>query len=349
MMIDAGVDAPPDAAQLCFGSFVQVCFTAASDVPTAAVSLNDRDLDTDDVNMCNQRNNKAGSFCVVAGDGLVLDAGKTLRAHGSKPLILLSTTAVDLEGVVDVSSTGHALATQGAGAASAAGCPGAGVARGNSGGAGGSFAGVGGDGQRLDTANSPTAAPAVAFPNVLRGGCSGGNGAKGDVPDLGGAGGSGGGAVAIIGPSIVINNKIDASGAGGSGGPIGKSGGGGGGSGGMIVVDVPMDKITRGASGMLYANGGGGGEGGVDPAGAGLDGAAPAGPTPSAPGGSSVNGNDGGNGGQGSSGSDLGGATSPGQAGGGGGGGGGGGAAGYVYAPGITGSTVISPPSQNHL
>jgi hypothetical protein len=50
----------------------------------------------------------------------------------------------------------------------------------------------------------------------------------------------------------------------------------------MIVIDLPMDKIVRGASGLLFANDGGGGEGGADPVAAGLGRASPSGPTLSA-------------------------------------------------------------------
>ena len=345
-----GKDAMPDAPT-CFGSYIKVCFDSASNTPsTPRVWPDDVDVDTDLIqatSFCDQNNDQKASYCVVTGKGIMLAATKTLRAHGSKPLVLLSTMAIDLEGSVDVSSTGSAPETRGAGENPQGACMGATAVSAASGGAGGSFAGKGGNGEPVDTGNLPQPAPAVnEFPRSLRGGCPGGNGTLNDIPDTGGAGGSGGGAVAIIAPSLMFNAKINASGAGGAGGPTGKSGGGGGGSGGMIVLDVPMAGIVRGANGILFANGGGGGEGGAEPPSAamGQPGSDPAGPMPAAAGGNTTN--DGGNGGAGSS-DILAGATAAGQSGSHGGGGAGGGGAGFIYAPGISGNTVISPPSQN--
>jgi hypothetical protein len=341
----------PDAPT-CFGSYVQICFDSAANVPASPqMWVDNLDIDTDPTTTspyCDQHVLQRDTYCVVTGKGMMLADTKSLRAHGSKPLVLLSTTAIDLQGSIDVSSIGSALTGMGAGAYLATACPGAGDVKLNSGGAGGSFADLGGNGEPKDTPITPLAAPAVTgFPRSLRGGCPGGNGVKNDVADSGGAGGSGGGAVAIIAPSLTFNAKINASGAGGKGGPPGKSGGGGGGSGGMIVLDVPMAGIVRGANGLLFANGGGGGEGGADPSTMGTNGGIPMAPTPAASGGDSGIGGDGGNGGPGSAGGNTSGANALGQGGGSGGGGGGGGAAGFIYAPGITGTTVISPSSQN--
>jgi len=347
-----GGSGTPDAL-LCFGSFVKVCFDSPSHVPTTAkMWTDDVDVDTDATDtssLCDQNNNQKGMYCVVAGTGMTLADMKKLRGHGSKSLILLSTMPIDLEGIIDVSSNRNLVANKGAGADPSGSCTGAATVAGYSGGAGGSFAGQGGDGQRLNTNTTPIAAPKLSkFPGLPRGGCPGGTGAVNDAV-TGGTGGSGGGAVAIIAPSITINGEINASGAGGGGGPPTKSGGGGGGSGGMIVLDIPMAGITRGSNGVLFANGGGGGEGGSDdpmPSGtAGQDGSAPTSPTPAALGGSSSS--NGGNGGPGSSGPDTAGGNSSGQSSGAGGGGAGGGGPGFIHAPGITDSTAISPASQD--
>jgi hypothetical protein len=334
-MIDARVDAPPDAQQ-CFGSFVKVCFTTSVDIPTAPVPLNDVNLDTGDLNMCNQRNDQAGTYCVVAGAGLVLDAGKTLRAYGNKPLVLLSTTTFQLQGTIDVASyrtpvPANGLAS-GAGANPLTLCTGGAGAQGAGGGFGGSFGGKGGNGEQVDVSAGGTAAGIAASPTSLRGGCPGGDGAL--VASIGGAGGSGGGAVAVIAPTIMLDGRIDASGAGGRGGAIAKAGAGGGGSGGMIVLDA----MTIMGNGMLYANGGSGAQGGAG----GADGAESTAPASFAAGGKNTPATDGGQGGDGSAIPKANGGSgnnSQNQ----GGGGGGGGGAGIVRAAGVT--TNISPPS----
>src|SRR4051812_35527825 len=95
--------APPDAAA-CYGSFVQVCFFSVLDAPVLPVTLND-DIDTDSVTVCDQHNFQAKQYCIVSAAGLSVPATKTIRAYGSKPLILLSTTAVNISGNIDISST----------------------------------------------------------------------------------------------------------------------------------------------------------------------------------------------------------------------------------------------------
>ena len=339
---------PPADAQLCFGSFVRVCFDSAADLPTEARHWgddgNDAQIDTDVASVCDQHNDQKAGYCVITGAGMTFAQTKTFIARGSKPLVLLSTSAVRVEGTIDVSGElGNA-----AGANPVGQCTGATPAMGNSGGAGGSFAGRGGNGGQVNApAGSSIAAPRLnGFPSTLRGGCSGQAGDKTDSPAT--FGGSGGGAVAIIAPSLSLDGAIIAPGSGGSGGPTAFTGGGGGGSGGMIVLDVPMAGMVRGPNAILVANGGGGGEGG-DGSSAGSSGFSSAVPTPAAPGGGTPEaggGNfSGGNGGDGSAGAEIDGSASPGGVQNGGGGGGGGGGAGFVHAPGITGDSVISPAS----
>jgi len=334
---DAGSDANmPDAAQ-CFGSFLNVCLPA---LPTTAVTVGlvdpDLDIDTGTSTMCDTHTSE---YCVIAGTSFSVALGRKIRGHGTRPLILVSTTSAgfELTGDVDVSSS-HDGTIVGAGALSATVClslasppsP----ATGTSGGFGGSFGGRGGDGEQVD-GNRGVAAAATTFPATPRGGCPGGAGGSGGV------GGNGGGAVMIIGAAIRIEGKINASGAGGRGGPASRSGGGGGGSGGMIVIDSAS--IT--GSGSLFANGGGGGQGGTPGAGnGGDDGKESTGPLDSAAGGKSLAiGKDGGHGGDGSSGSAKSGGSGT-QAQNQGGGGAGGGGAGFVRATGATGVT-IAPPS----
>jgi hypothetical protein len=359
---DGGIT-PPDAPNLCFGSLSlsKVCFTSLAKVPTNAVELTaDTEINTDTSPLCHPDNDKATEYCVVAGTGFTLAAGKKIRAYGTKPLVLLSTTTMQLDGEVDVSSN-HVIDMEkkhvGAGSkAAAADCPGTteAVTTSNSGGFGGSFGGKGGDGQNKDGVGGIAASAITSFPSVLRGGCPGGAGAASrPLPVTPGAGGAGGGAVALIAATrITFGDKINASGAGGLGGCTGlgatsqRSGGGGGGSGGMIVLDAPA--IVAVNNGVVFANGGGGAEGGAGPSGSGV-------PEPGAPGNESTapttpgtkgTGHEGGDGGDGSAGSLTGGQNAAGQEVKDGGGGAGGGGAGIVHAP-MVPSEKVAPPSSN--
>lgn len=322
----------PDAAG-CYGSFVPICFL---NIPAALVALTENtDIDTDASPICDQQNNQILHYCVVAGAGFT--STKKISAHGSKPLVLLSTSTMVLAGEVDVSSNHTGFQPRGAGADPLL-CTNTMLATGTSGGFGGSFGGKGGDGEQTDGTGGIGAPALTSFPTVLRGGCPGG---AGSPIGTGGAGGSGGGAVAIIAPELRLDARINASGAGGRGGPASKSGGGGGGSGGMIVLDTPS--IVLEANGLLFANGGGGGQGGAGP-GSGDDGSESTEPSTRASGGFNAN-QDGGFGGPGSAGSarTIGG-NAVGNVTGNGGGGAGGGGAGFIHAHGVTG-TIIAPPS----
>jgi hypothetical protein len=337
---------------MCFGSFDldRICFSVLPAMPVTLAPT--APIDTDHSAMCdpNVNNENMGKFCVISGAGLTLPAGNTLRAFGSKPLVLLSTTTIDLQGDVDVSSNHSAGPMDiGASANPSTLCTNPMAATGNSGGFGGSFGGRGGEGEALD-GNGGMPTLAVSFPTVLRGGCPGGAGSTTVSDATPGAGGSGGGAVALIALlKLDFNGKINASGAGGLGGSAQRSGGGGGGSGGMIVLDSPL--LTPGPAGVIFANGGGGAEGGAGSAGVGTAAAgAPGGEstaptTPGQKGGTTAT--DGGDGGDGSSGTVRAGGGATGQPGDDGGGGGGGGAAGFIRAHGVTAPNVIAPPSSD--
>lgn len=341
------VDALPGQTATCFGTLPKVCFTTAF-VPNQARTLTS-DIDTTSTVTCDTHNDQP-TYCVVAGTGITLPAGTTIRAYGTRPLVLLSTGSFELSGVLDVSSTSAATAHPlGPGVPNAICNVGAHAATVNSGGFGGSFGGKGGDGQRQDAGNdnTPLAAAAVAFPSALRAGCPGGNGSTTTAGAAVGQGGAGGGAVSIIAGRLLLNGRLNASGAAGTGGPVAKSGGGGGGSGGMIILDAPS--IVPGAAFAVFANGGGGGQGGAfegqpNP-GAGQPGTESTAPTTAGTGGHNL-GTAGGAGGNGAAGANVNGTSAPqenlpGNAGGGGGGGG----AGFVHAPGITAN--IAPPSTN--
>jgi len=342
---DANNDAPPDAPPTQFGSVIKVKFNSSSDIPTKSPTLT-TDIDTDTSPLCDMHNDQDAKYCVIVGTSIAVASGMTLRAHGTKPLVLLATDTFDLEGKIDVSSK-HGDPKFGAGAKPPGSCLATTAAIGHSGGYGGSFGGAGGMGGTPVSTTGEAAgvpAPAITLPTELRGGCPGGDGA-GNVGSAG-SGGSGGGAVAIIAvTSIHLNGQINASGAGGLGGTGNGSGGGGGGggSGGMIVLDAPVIDAGAGPNVWLYANGGGGGQGGTASgagSGAGDDGMESPDPTTQAPAGANIN-RSGGRGGSGSAGTIKDGdpATAAVNSGNGGSGGGG---SGFIRSPAIAGA-VFAP------
>lgn len=207
---------------------------------------------------------------VVSVRSLVVDKGVTLRAIGSRPLVLAVWHSATINGKINVSSTHNpTLGTFSLGAgtnpgACASVAPTAGQESNvqGGGGGGGGFGGDGGDGGVGDYINAAKGdkGSAVAAPTVVRGGCAG---AKGGVA-TGGEGGPGGGAVQLTARlMITLSGVMHAGGAGGEGGgPGSQSGGGGGGSGGYLGLEAPAVVLTSTA--VLAANGGGGGGGAAD-------------------------------------------------------------------------------------
>jgi len=341
-----------DAAPVCFGQMIPICFPAGA-VPTTPRVLGTTDIDTDLMGVgsaCDSNSDQQAKYCVVTGAGLALMPGAMLSAHGTKPLVLLSTTTIDLAGDIDVSShhagaqlRGAGANPTGAGACSFTTAPVAAAMGG--GGYGGSFGTPGGNGGTSAVSATGKGIPGTAlagFPTTLRGGCRGGDGSA--VDGSSGAGGDGGGAVALVAATQVKvgSSKINASGGGGHGGAMGPTaGGGGGGSGGMVVLDAPM--LLFDPQSRLWANGGGGGQGSSPgaPAMTGADGGESTNPGGAAPGSSGAG--TGGDGGLGSTSSIPGGFAF--NAAGMGAGGGGGGGGGYVHAPGASNTGLISPPS----
>jgi len=264
-MIDASIDAPPDVppdARACFGTgIVQVCLAQAPAMPFNNGDLTTIDTgDTSATSKCAATVSGGENYCVIAGTSISITGA--LRATGSKPLVLLSTSTITVSQLIDVGSHRGAPEFVGAGADPTAACAMGGAAGGSapglrSGGAGGSFngkGGHGGDGAGAGAGNGGQAINAVT-PTVLRGGCAGQSGDGGAK----GAGGHGGGAVYLLAVDrIDISGPgINAAGEGGAPGTSGASGAGGGGAGGMIGFDAPTITCT----GFLIANGGGGGEG----------------------------------------------------------------------------------------
>lgn len=326
-----------DAGPICFGhGLISIC---PARMPTTGATITTTvAFDTDATNACTE---VIGGLCVVEHTDVTIAGAGTVRATGSRPLVVLATGDMTIAGTIDVASH-RATATIGAGAD--VGCASGVLPATFGGGAGGSFVGTGGRGGRgtnMVASAGGVAAPALAA-TTIRGGCAGqvGDGGGGGAPA-----GNGGGAVYLIATSLTITGTIDASGASGSGGRamssmLGVTGAGGGGAGGFIGLDA--ESLVVSASGQLFANGAGGGEGGntmVD----GMAGGEPMAPTPAAAGGRSNN-PGGGGGGSGSSGMALDGATASSAPSSGGGGGGGAGAI-RIFAPARTVVGALSPPA----
>ncbi|HEX3765424.1 MAG TPA: hypothetical protein VHW23_42305 [Kofleriaceae bacterium] len=344
-----GSEPMPDAGSVCVGSLIPICFPASA-LPTMARTLGAFDIDTDMVGsgaLCDQNNDQKARYCVVTGARITLPVDMTLTAHGDKPLVLLSTGAVELQGTIDVSSHVTGARLRGAGAdpndsqACAFAMP-ATVARAGGGGAGASLGTQGGAGGNPAAQVAGGGLPGnklAAVPSAVRGGCRGGDGTANVGSPA--AGGDGGGAIAVIATlQIHLDGAtINASGGGGAGATrLAVNGGGGGGSGGMIVFDSPQP-VVFGANSKLWANGGSGGQGStatIDGAGGGES------SSPMTAASSTSVAGGGGPGGAGSQGSKLGTGGQDGPADGGGGGGGGGG--GFIHGPGLTASDSISPP-----
>jgi hypothetical protein len=337
---DGKID-PPDDDPTCFGTaIVEICL---ADTPTEPVDLTTQTIDSDTSPACVVYTSATDTIaCVIAATALTVSG--TVVATGSRPLVLVAATTIEVTGTIDVSSQRMRDPPWepriGAGGNSSA-CSGGSSAMGGiltgGGGRGGSFGGVGGTGGAGGAGGQGgVGAPAVS-PTSLRGGCRGGRGGL-----EGSDAGPGGGAMFLVAKeAIAIHGTLNASGAGAGyrGMAVKRSGGGGGGSGGMIGLDAPRVTITNGA--RVFANGGGGAEGQTFYVGAsGTESSAPA--TAAAGGGMYPIAGDGGSG---SSGTALdGGRGADAEQDGGGGGGGGAGVI-KIYPPQTTSSNVSPPAS----
>lgn len=248
------VDATPDG---CYGTgLVVVCPDAPVTGQTQVTISTTTTLDTGTSTMCQPYHLAGGTadtrYCVVAARTVIVSAGGRWSIIGSRPLVVIATNTMTIDGVVDAAS--HRGGLGGAGS-NAPECMSGSTPTLDDGGPGGSFGGAGGAGGGADTRPVVPAAPATATITALRGGCGG---RPGSGTNAGGPG-RGGGALGLIADNLVIGGTINASGAAGFGAGL-SAGGGGGGSGGMILLDA--NSIVVGTAAQIFANGAGGGEGG---------------------------------------------------------------------------------------
>ena len=269
---DAGAsdtpDAPPDSAAMCFGSGA---FAFCLPAPPTGSPVLPPTLNTDTATEClavqppEWRAAGQPDACFLVGANVTVPLGFKLVAGGTRPLVIVGGSSLEIDGVIDVSS--HVGGTEGAGMGTAMNCPqfatnagSAGNGTGGPGGAGGTLMTQGGNGGTGGAGGGGGhAGNALAqAPALLRGGCFGQDGGAGNAGLNGGPAGRGGGSVYLVsGGMITIAGVVNASG-GGAPAANKYDGGGGGGSGGMIVLWSPR----YAGSGVLIANGGGGASGG---------------------------------------------------------------------------------------
>ncbi|HTR50111.1 MAG TPA: hypothetical protein VMJ10_05335 [Kofleriaceae bacterium] len=340
-MIDAPIGADADAN--CFGTLATVCVDPPSLMARTIAAAIDTDTGCD---FTMPQSGSGGDLCVVAGTTVSVPASAQVAVTGSRPLVIVATDTIAVDGTLDASSGRGTV--KGAAASTCASSSGTANAMGGGGGGGGSFGTAGGNGGAGETgASGGTASQAMAVTSV-RGGCAGGAGGNGDLAGTGGLGGDSGGAVYLVAVnSIAIDatGVVLANGAGGSN-PVGpECGGGGGGAGGLVALEAPTITVV----GTIAANGGGGSEGTGNSGMAkpGTNGGLPYDvPAAGGSGGTSVGG-DGGAGAAATTAAVVGQNGQPGGANGAGAGGGGGGA-GIVWVKGSLTGTLISPPPTLH-
>jgi hypothetical protein len=260
-------DGPPTGNGACYGpSGWQVCLDARASGPVTLQGT----LDTGTSNKClpslptSWTAAHQPDACIIAGGSVTVGA---LRVTGSRPLVIVADSRIDVGGLVDIASH-RSPAGVGAGTGAGTDCKafpvGPGMGPPGGGGAGGSFmfpGGNGGPGDGTSQAGGQAPTAFVGGPSTLRGGCAGQPGGGGKPDDAG----AGGGAIYLVSTGTIAFSAagiIDASGAGG-GGEDNLHGGGGGGAGGMIALYASAITATATATAttVLIATGGGGGGG----------------------------------------------------------------------------------------
>ena len=223
------------------------------------------------------------SVGIFSMKSLTLSDGAILNVVGSRPISIVTSGDIVLNGTIDVLGScvvgspvaggapgGAGQAAGGnAGGGTGGGKPGQFAGGGTGGGGGGGYGEHGGAGAASFFSSTAGGPGGVRFGDlsavdpILGGGSGGGSGAAG-VGVLGGAGGSGGGAVQLASNGGVTLGSPAIIQAGGCHGSPGSAGvpvaGGGGGSGGSVLIEGRTVQLNGGA--IIAVNGGGGGGGG---------------------------------------------------------------------------------------
>lgn len=272
----AAPDGPVDVARTMDGpaTFVPIHVLPQTLVPGAPdliLRMSPTDIDTSALTIDGATTPyfvRQGNYAVLLARAFAVQGRIVIR--GASPLIVVASDRVTVAANIDLRAVGS-IPGPGAGSGGpGAGGPGASMlpvdVRLSSGGGGGSYGTLGGQGGSQRPGAVPAGPSGARYglrPDApLMGGSPGGDGgfASGSI----GAGGAGGGALQISSAvSISVLAEINASGGGGAGGGVGSVGGGGGGTGGEVLLEAPMIAI----SGTLAASGGGGGGGGSGDAG----------------------------------------------------------------------------------
>lgn len=219
-------------------------------------------------------------LCVVQVRDLILGEGASLRVSGRRPLVLMASGRVRIEGTIDVSAVGIEPGPGGARGGTRMDPDGQGVGGGGAGehvgsfddggGGGGGLCGPGGGGGNGGGAEGGVPGDTARTDWELMPLVGGSGGGRGPGADLfggssnAGRGGAGGGALQISARErIRLEGEVLAGGGGGFPGrnqassSVNWGAGGGGGSGGAILIEAP--EIDIGGDAFLNAAGGGGG------------------------------------------------------------------------------------------
>jgi hypothetical protein len=261
----------------------------------AIIDTDNGTIDGDSTNIVFATVGQGGSnpdIGVFAFNSVRLQAGATLKVTGANALAIIACSDMQIEGVIDIRGGDGLMTGDGTGAHEGYAGPGGwaggdtnygdgqgqgGGAAGDddtcgsgfyhSGGAGGSYGGVGGAGGDGRVAvcriYGPTPTDADRYGSIANIALMGGSGGGAGGDNWGGPGGGGGGAIQLSANgtlTIAAGGGINAGGGAGAGGRYGTSNsaaGGGGGSGGAILLEAKTLRVL----GVLACNGGGGGAG----------------------------------------------------------------------------------------
>ncbi len=233
------------------------------------------------------RQRDGSEVCALVVRNARITAAGALRVFGLRPLAVLASGDVEIEGTLDLSARGPERGPGGGAGGTAAAPDGSGVTRGLGGSTNGIYSDGGGGGGGLCSPGGRGGAGGLASGGVrsdglpgqlepLTGGGGGGLGPGGARPistGNAGFGGGGGGAIQISARGTLrVRGRIFAGGGGGGAGLpderfVNWGAGGGGGGGGGILLEATTLRIEDSAS--LLASGGSGGSGssmGVMPA-----------------------------------------------------------------------------------